>query len=123
MDIITNHMKEVFLDLVGIRLRMITIRTYASLCEGEHKKNVSQIKHSIDSVVFQVTTNPGPGTYAAIGIKADGVYAPSNHARTKTPKIQRRTDERPKKHDRVPYLGKYAPGPGWYDHSAGTMVT
>ena len=87
MDIITSHMKEVFLALVGIRLRMITIRTYASLCGGEHKKNVSQIKHSIDSVVFQVTTNPGPGTYAAIGIKADGVYAPSNHARTKTPKI------------------------------------
>ena len=87
MGIITNHMKEVCRDLVGIRLRMITIRTCASQCEGEHKKNVSQIKHTIDSVVFQVTTNPGPGTYAAIGIKADGVYAPSNHARTKTPKI------------------------------------
>lgn len=27
MDIITNHMKEVFLALVGIRLGMITIRT------------------------------------------------------------------------------------------------
>ena len=27
MDIITNHMKEVFLALVGIRLGMTTIRT------------------------------------------------------------------------------------------------
>ena len=23
----------------------------------------------------------------------------------------------------MPYLGKYAPGPGWYDHSAGTMIS
>lgn len=68
------------------------------------------------------TTSPGPGTYAAIGsIKADGNYAPSAFQRTKTPLIKKEGDVRPKKHDRVPFLGKYAPGPGWYDLSVTTM--
>ena len=70
-----------------------------------------------------MSTNPGPGTYAAVGIKADGVYAPSNHSRTRTPLMKRDNSERPKKCDRVPYLGKYAPGPGWYDLSRETMVS
>ena len=73
-------------------------------------------------IVFKVTQNPGPGTYAAIGIKPDGVYAPSNMGRTKTPLMKRENEERPKKYDRVPFLGKYAPGPGWYDLSGETMV-
>ena len=36
--------------------------------------------------------------------------------------MKRGNDERPKKCDRVPHLGKYAPGPGWYNLSGETMV-
>ena len=69
----------------------------------------------------KVPKNPGPGTYAAIGIKPDGVYAPSNHARTRTPLIKRDCDGKPKRYDRVPYYGKYVPGPGWYDLTGDTI--
>ena len=67
--------------------------------------------------MFKITDNPGPGTYAAVGVlKPDGNYATSGHGRTKTPLIKTR-DEKPTRHDRVPFYGKNAPGPGWYDLS------
>ena len=73
-------------------------------------------------LVFKITKNPGPGTYAAVGsIKPDGIYVCNKHNRTKTPLIKRESDEGPKKCDRIPYLAMEAPGPGWYDLSALTI--
>ena len=93
-----------------------------------HRKNVSRNETYVDkssaSLVFgKLSTNPGPGTYAAIGVlRPDGNYAASKHGRTKTPLIkQEERDEKKTRYARVPFLGKYAPGPGWYDLSGNTM--
>ena len=52
--------------------------------------------------MFKIRPGPGPGTYEAVGIKQDGVYAPSAHKRTKTPNFKKDVTERQKKYDRVP---------------------
>ena len=45
-------------------------------------------------LVFKINPAPGPGTYESVGVKKDGVYAPSHHKRTKTPQFKREVIER-----------------------------
>ena len=74
--------------------------------------------------VFTILNNPGPGTYGpSDGINNSGTYAESNHQRTRTPTIRKSSMERPTKHDRVPGVDVFKPGPGWYDHSNQSLST
>ena len=67
-------------------------------------------------LVFKIINTPGPGTYKPVdGINSDGIYATSEHQRTRTPNMKKNVTERATKYDRIPKADKHKPGPGWYD--------
>jgi hypothetical protein len=67
--------------------------------------------------VWKIRQGPGPGTYKELSTRPDGIYPVSTFLRTKSPKYSHRINPNPtsSNYDRIPNLGKEAPGPGHYN--------
>lgn len=86
-------------------------------------KTQKECKWRLDLILFSVwwiQQGPGPGTYTELSTRPDGIYPMSTFMRTKSPKFKLRINPNPtsSNYDRVPNLGKQAPGPGHYNVSS-----